>query len=1164
MFARNTTTAALVASLALTAGLVGCRGEATTGSSQVPDATFAAGLRKQVGDVQTGPVALPLPEALTVRVVDAGGQPVQGATVTWAVMSGGGTVNPPTATSNGQGLVTTTWTLGTTLGENSARAYLTRGYVLDSASFSASATSGAPTLLVIDENSAPPPTVMVASTQAGIAYRVQDQFGHAVAGASVAFSVPAGSGSVSPTTAVSDANGVVTAAWTLGEIVGTRTMSASVTGAPVATIQVTATPDTSRKLTVVSAAEPTTRQGLALNAPIVVRTSDRFGNLTTGDTVTWNILAGGGTIDPPRSLSDNVGFASATWEVGAVPGPARVRAYVVRDAIRDSVDFTTEIIPGVVTALAVDSSTVPAPTLPVRSVVNQLRFTVRDALGLPVRDAVVTFTVSGDGAPSVSQGLDTTSAAGVVAVNWTLGERVGTQSITASVNGRTVTISVQATPDEVRKLTTQTQTDGITVRQGRTPSFFFDVRTADRFDNVTPGDTVVWTIIAGGGSVDPPRGLSNTSGIAQALYTAGPTPGPWRVRAYLQRGTVRDSVTFSGTILPGLPSAFVVDSTTIPAGPLPVTTRVNGIRYTLLDDLDLPVSGATISFTATGPTTDSASVPAPAVTNAAGVVTVSWRLGTRTGRYVLRATVGDEVDSIVVHATPDASRELLRDTAFSDTLATVVAGTETDTIRVVVQDKYTNRVSGVAVAFVEPNPTGGVVIPVNVTTDTAGIARVRFRTGIRLGNTTLRATSPAAPGQQVDFHPQSTMTFRDIYAGNYFACGVGVDDRAYCWGFGSDGQLGNSKDSTQAAPMWPVRSSAELDVPVPTFREITGGDSHTCGLSIARRVLCWGSAPDGRDFFSSGGSHSAVARDVPSMASLPQFASTRIVSASESFSCAITLGGIPYCYGNAERGQLGGGPGVVDTVTGSAPGLWSHIATGQRHACAVPRSTDPRANRVWCWGANDNGQLGLGDFADRHFMVGPVGGGAGIAFDSTSLVAGGLHTCALEVGVATVDRKAWCWGSNGFGQLGTGSGVGSNLATPQAVSIASVPGFTRLYAGEFHTCGLTSTGDAWCWGRNTSGQLGDGTLASAAAPVAVNNPGGPLKFRNLALGELFTCGVATTTGAGPSQVGTPGTAGTVYCWGDNEYGQLGRSIFSPTGMPHLTPGKVANQTNITP
>ncbi len=1161
MFARNTSTAALVASLALAAGIAGCRGDATTGSSQVPDATFASGLRKQVGDVQTGPVALPLAEALTVRVVDAGGQPVQGATVNWAVMSGGGTVNPPIGTSNGQGLVTTTWTLGTTLGQNTVRAYLTRGYVLDSATFTASATSGAPAELVIQEGTAPAAAVMVASTQGPITYQVRDQFGHAVAGASVAFSVPTGSGSVSPTTAVSDANGLVSTAWTLGQIIGTRTMSAEVSGAPVRTIQVTTTPDTSRKLTVVSAAQPTTRQGLALNAPIVARTSDRFGNLTRSDTVTFNILAGGGTIDPPRVVSDSVGFVSSTWVVGAVPGPARVRAYVFRGgAIKDSVDFTTEIIPGVVTSLQVDSSTVPAASLPVRSVVNQLRFTVRDAVGLPVKDAVVTFSVAGGGSPLVSQGVDTTNSAGVVAVNWTLGEQVGTQSITASVNGRTVTITVDAVPGTVRRLSTQVQTENIVVRQGRTPAFLFEVRTADQFNNVTPGDTVVWTVIAGGGTVDPPRGLSSASGLATAVWTAGTVPGPFRVRAYLQRGTVRDSVTFSGTIIPGVPSAFVVDSTTIPAGPLPVTTRVSGIRYTLRDDLGLPVRDASITFVATGPTTDSASVPGTTVTNAEGVATVSWRLGTKTGRYVLKATVGDEVDSIVVNATPDASRELVRDTLNDgsqrpETLNAVLAGTaSTDTIVVAVQDKYKNRVSGVPIAFAEPNPTGGVVIPINTTTDSLGEARVFFRTGIRLGATTLRATSTAAPGQQIDHRPQAMMSFRDIYAGNYFACGVGVDDRAYCWGFGLEGQLGSSKDSTQSAPGWPVRSSAEIGAPVPNFREITGGDSHACGLTISRGILCWGSAPDGRAIIS-GNVVSNIALDVAASGNRAQFASTRIVTASQSFSCAVTLGGILYCYGNDERGQLGGGPGEVDTTgSGGAPSLWSHVATGQRHACATPRSTLPSAGRVWCWGANDNGQLGIGSFTDTARLVSP---GPGFIVDSTSLVAGGVHTCALEAGSPSVNRKAWCWGGNGFGQLGTGA-AGGSVNTPTAVSTAVVSGFTRLYAGEFHTCGLTVEGVAYCWGRNDRGQLGNSTFANSAEPVAVTaTTDGPRRFRNLALGELFTCGVVTLTGEGPSQVGTPGTEGSVYCWGDNEYGQLGQGVFSMART--LIPTRVINQ-----
>jgi alpha-tubulin suppressor-like RCC1 family protein len=113
--------------------------------------------------------------------------------------------------------------------------------------------------------------------------------------------------------------------------------------------------------------------------------------------------------------------------------------------------------------------------------------------------------------------------------------------------------------------------------------------------------------------------------------------------------------------------------------------------------------------------------------------------------------------------------------------------------------------------------------------------------------------------------------------------------------------------------------------------------------------------------------------------------------------------------------------------------------------------------------------------------------------------------------------------------------------------------FSKLYAGEYHTCGITTTGSAYCWGRNTSGQLGDGTTNNSNTPVPV---AGGLIFRSLALGELHTCGVASANGSGS---GTQAGAGVIFCWGDNEYGQLGNGTVGTNAVPVLTPVKVAGQ-----
>ena len=144
-----------------------------------------------------------------------------------------------------------------------------------------------------------------------------------------------------------------------------------------------------------------------------------------------------------------------------------------------------------------------------------------------------------------------------------------------------------------------------------------------------------------------------------------------------------------------------------------------------------------------------------------------------------------------------------------------------------------------------------------------------------------------------------------------------------------------------------------------------------------------------------------------------------------------------------------------------------------------------------------------------------------------SVGAGNIHSCGL-----TVTGNAYCWGFNDFGQLGDGSTTGS--LTP--VLVSGGIRFSSISTRGGHTCGVTSVGDAYCWGENFRGQLGDGTTISRLAPVLVS---GGLSFASVSADWSNTCGVTT--------------AGDAYCWGDNFYGQLG----DETTINRLTPVPVA-------
>ena len=292
--------------------------------------------------------------------------------------------------------------------------------------------------------------------------------------------------------------------------------------------------------------------------------------------------------------------------------------------------------------------------------------------------------------------------------------------------------------------------------------------------------------------------------------------------------------------------------------------------------------------------------------------------------------------------------------------------------------------------------------------------------------------------------------------------------------------------------------------------------------------------------------------------------------------CARTNAGAVKCWGFNQFGQLGNGTvnvvalSPVD-VTGLASGATA-IGAGYQHACAAT------AGGVKCWGWNSGGQLGNGSQTDSAVPVDVVGLG-GVA----RLALGQFHSCAR-----TVAGAAFCWGSDLFGALGDG---GANQSASTPVAVAGLPsGVVELAAGDSTTCARLSDGSVRCWGEHTEGQVGMGQDTRSTVPV--NVPGAlATQMDTLAGGGGHTCsviqwgvkcwgqngsgqvGMSTTTtlvttpvsvaglpasmasvvtGAGHScAVGDVGSGGTLWCWGENAFGQLGNGTNDggPTPLP---------------
>ena len=363
------------------------------------------------------------------------------------------------------------------------------------------------------------------------------------------------------------------------------------------------------------------------------------------------------------------------------------------------------------------------------------------------------------------------------------------------------------------------------------------------------------------------------------------------------------------------------------------------------------------------------------------------------------------------------------------------------------------------------------------------------------------------------------LTFASVSAGGKHTCGVTTSSDAYCWGANHARQLGTGGFSDQI--LVPTLVVGGL-----TFQSASAARFHTCGLTQSGDAYCWGPNEHGE-----GGGSTLTPNPMPVSGGL----SFQSVSAGEVHSCGVTTGGDAYCWGGNGDGQLGDGTQVRRlTPTPVSGGLvFQSISAGVLHTCALTTGGD-----AYCWGRKSDGELGDGSNTGPEQCIGanpcsttPLAVAGGLTFQSVS--AGSAHTCGL-----TTDGDAYCWGSNLNGKLGDGSDtgpeqcVGGNPCSTTPLAVAGGHTFQSVSAGRLHSCAVTTGGEAYCWGRNDDGQLGDGTTAVRLLPTRVF---AAVPFQSVSAGRSHTCGHTTD--------------GDAYCWGLNGWGQLGNSTQVSSSVP---------------
>jgi alpha-tubulin suppressor-like RCC1 family protein len=295
--------------------------------------------------------------------------------------------------------------------------------------------------------------------------------------------------------------------------------------------------------------------------------------------------------------------------------------------------------------------------------------------------------------------------------------------------------------------------------------------------------------------------------------------------------------------------------------------------------------------------------------------------------------------------------------------------------------------------------------------------------------------------------------------------------QVYCWGRNAYGKLGDGTTTQRITPTL-VADGAMGNSGVTA---VAAGWDHTCALK-GGQVYCWG-----WNFFGQLGDGTTTDRNTPTLVADGEMGNSGVtaVAAGYGHTCALK-GGQVYCWGRNVVGDLGDGTTtqritptlVADGAMGNS-GVTA-VAAGLGYTCAL------KGGQVYCWGGNLHGQLG--DGTTTYYRTTPtlVADGAMGNSGVTAVAAGDSHTCALKGG------QVYCWGYNGFGQLGDGTTT-SPRTTPTLVADGAMgnSGVTAVAADDSHTCALKG-GQVYCWGWNYSGQLGDGTTTDRTTPVQVS------------------------------------------------------------------------------
>lgn len=327
----------------------------------------------------------------------------------------------------------------------------------------------------------------------------------------------------------------------------------------------------------------------------------------------------------------------------------------------------------------------------------------------------------------------------------------------------------------------------------------------------------------------------------------------------------------------------------------------------------------------------------------------------------------------------------------------------------------------------------------------------------QLGNGT--TTDTYAPGYVVGL---SSGVFT-VSAGAFHACAVTVAGAVKCWGQNDSGQLGDGAEGVGEVPQAPVTTPVDVVGLSSGIVAVSAGGAHTCALTAAGAVKCWGNT---KALGNGAAAGSSVPVDVVGLS-----ADVVALSAGAYGTCAVTSAGALQCWGINYIGLDGAGPTSTSLVPVEMPGAASgvvDVSVGMYHTCFTTAS-----GGIKCWGLNGTGALGN-----------PLANESALPLDVTGLSSGMVAVSAGDAQTVALSAKGAVkfWGSKG------GSPDDSSPVPVDMPGLSA--GVVAVSSGDnAHSCALLSTGSAMCWGLNTVGALGRDPMSLFFSDVPVEVEG---------------------------------------------------------------------------